>query len=277
MTGVGLLQGVEARQSGATLKLLQITDTHLMQQRGGRLLNVDTDASLSAVVALASQSLPADALLITGDIAGAGAGDAYYRLEEALSPLQAPSFWLPGNHDDGHACADELSWHFKRQVIFPHWQVLMLDSQVRGEVGGILAQAELDALVTAVSESNASGRHLLVALHHPLWPLGCDWLDSQRVANADDVAACLEMAENKVVVISGHVHQESDAIHRGARYLTTPSTCIQFAKYSPDFKVDDSGPGYRWLDLQADGFVSTGVERVTEVSFPVDLDSDGYL
>ena len=44
---------------------------------------------------------------------------------------------------------------------------------------------------------------------------------------------------DRVMTISGHVHQESDAVMSGIRMLTTPSTCVQFAPGSEDFALDD--------------------------------------
>ena len=58
--------------------------------------------------------------------------------------------------------------------------------------------------------------------------------------------------------------------------MSTPSSCIQFARHSDDFKVDELAPGYRWLRLHADGSIETDVVRVEGVHFPVDLDSGGY-
>lgn len=248
-----------------------------MAERGGRLLNVDTDDSLDAVLELAKQRSPAPhAMLITGDIAGDGAVGAYERMEDALRPFAVPSFWLPGNHD-GCAAASVPEERFTRSIITPHWHIVMLNSQIEEEVGGHLAALELDALSNAVDAANAARRHLLVALHHPLHKLGCEWLDPQRVDNADAFFAELARSQHATYVVSGHVHQESDLTHEGVRYLTTPSTCIQFAPKQVDFKVDDIAPGYRWLDLHPDGRIETAVERVTDRSFAVDLDSGGYL
>ena len=72
------LRGDCLLKNSGTLTLVQVTDAHLMAEEGGRLLNVDTDDSLAAVLELviAHTATPA-ALLITGDIAGAGAIDAY--------------------------------------------------------------------------------------------------------------------------------------------------------------------------------------------------------
>lgn len=271
------LAGEQSLPGSGSVRLLQITDTHLMAAPGGRLLNVDTDASLAAVIALAAQGEQADALLITGDIAGDGAAAAYERLDLALAPLNAPSFWLPGNHDEREDNAAVLCERFQRQIRFPHWDVLMLNSQLPGAVEGSLTEVELAALSTAVAEANAAGKHLLIAVHHPFWPLGSAWLDSQRIAETEAFMAALAPLENAGLVISGHVHQASDETHEGRRFLTTPSTCIQFACGSDDFKIDEVAPGYRWLVLHPDGHLDTGVERVTDVVFSVDLQSDGYL
>ncbi len=273
----GQLFGEQYLSAGGSVRLLQITDTHLMGDSGGRLLNVDTDESLAAVVALAAQGPQADALLITGDIAGDGASAAYERLDAALKPLQAPSFWLPGNHDDRPSDVGKLRERFLRKVRFPHWDVLMLNSQLPGAVEGSLTELELALLDAAVTEANAEGKHLLVAVHHPLWPLGSAWLDAQRIAETEAFMAVLARLRQIGLVISGHVHQASDAIHEGRRFLTTPSTCIQFARGSERFKIDEAAPGYRWLTLHPNGQVETGVERVSDVVFVVDMNSNGYL
>jgi len=59
--------------------------------------------------------------------------------------------------------------------------------------------------------------------------------------------------------------------------MASPSTCVQFAPGSMNFRADDRPPGYRWLELHRDGRIDTGVSRVTDEDFPVDLDSGGYL
>jgi Icc protein len=41
--------------------------------------------------------------------------------------------------------------------------------------------------------------------------------------------------------------------------MCTPATCMQFRPRQPGFEVDDRPPGYRVLDLQDDGRISTEV------------------
>ena len=118
------LRGNYTLNNGDTLTLVQVTDAHLMGVRGGRLLNVDTDDSLAAVLELVeARPESPDALLITGDIAGDGAGDAYQRFAQALEAIPAPSFWLPGNHDDCDESVVDRE-RFIRTVTNPHWLVV---------------------------------------------------------------------------------------------------------------------------------------------------------
>jgi Icc protein len=58
--------------------------------------------------------------------------------------------------------------------------------------------------------------------------------------------------------------------------MASPSTCIQFAPNSEDFKLDERAPGYRWLRLHDDGRIETGVSRIDASLFPVDLSGAGY-
>jgi Icc protein len=128
-----------------------------------------------------------------------------------------------------------------------------------------------------LAAAQKEGRHTLVCLHHQPVAIGCEWLDQQRVADADAFFNVLDRYTGIKAVLWGHVHQEIDRIRNGVRLLASPSTCVQFAPGSERFKVDDQPPGYRWLELHSDGRVETGVSRVWDTQFTVDLDSGGYL
>jgi Icc protein len=78
-------------------------------------------------------------------------------------------------------------------------------------------------------------------------------------------------------VLWGHVHQQIDRRRGELQLMASPSTCVQFAPGYENFKADDQPPGYRWLELNPDGTVESGVSRVRDVEFVVDLDSGGYL
>ena len=273
---MNVLSGAAALETAASSRVVQLSDTHLMREPSGQLVGIDTDRSLAAVCRLVAAQGPVDALLLTGDLAGDEAEEAYSRLEEALAPLGVPSFWLPGNHDAVWSDDHPLKSHFKRTVQLPHWDILMLNTQHPGVVAGFLAGAEIQALEQAVHDAQTTGRPLLVATHHPLMSVGCAWLDEIGAENAQAALERLAPLGERAVVISGHVHQDSAQIYQGVQCLTVPSTCIQFAPNSADFQVDAQAPGCRMLTLHESGAWETTVLRVTDETFAVDLNSPGY-
>ena len=97
------------------------------------------------------------------------------------------------------------------------------------------------------------------------------------VADADTFLEVIARYPRLRGVLWGHVHQALDTVRDGVRFFCTPSTCVQFLPRQEDFAVDQRGPGYRWLELSADGTIRTGVSRDETRNFPVDRDSGGYL
>ncbi len=261
------------------LRVLQLTDTHLCQSRGGTLLGMDTDHSLQAVIDLVKKERPAvDLLLGTGDLADGGAGSAYERLQEYFDQLTADNYWLPGNHDSRAkmAAAANSATRLCKEIRGGHWQIVLLDSQVPGQVGGALGADELQLLEQALQGAQEQGLYSLVCLHHQPVAIGCDWLDQQMVSDAAAFFDVLDQHSGVRGVLWGHVHQEIDWDRNGVRLLASPSTCVQFAAGSVKFKADDQPPGYRWLDLHSDGRIETAVSRVWDTKFIVELDSKGY-
>lgn len=264
----------------AVVRLVQLTDNHLCAEPGGTLLGMDTDHALQAVIARVLRERPAiDLVLGTGDLSDQGAASAYARLTEYLQQIPAPALWLPGNHDnrDNMLAAAPGEHTLCGEARIGNWQVLMLDSQVPGEIGGELGAAELQRLQTALESAREADLNSLVCLHHQPVPIGCTWLDEQRVADADALFALLDEFPGVRALLWGHVHQEFDQLRGELRLLASPSTCVQFAPNQVDFKADDKPPGYRWLDLHPDGRIDTGVSRVDDVAFTVDLETGGYL
>lgn len=265
---------------GDPVRVVQLTDTHLCREPGGTLLGMDTDHSLQAVIDQVVAERPViDLILGTGDMADGGARQAYERLQGYFEQFSCPGFWLPGNHDDRGAMEAVNSGvaRLRRELRVARWQVLMLDSQVPGEVGGSLGEDELAWLEAALREASAAGLHSLVCLHHQPVPIGCEWLDEQMVADADAFFAVLDSYPCVKGVLWGHVHQQVDRQHGNISLMASPSTCVQFAPGSAGFRADDQPPGYRWLDLHDDGRIDSGVSRVRDVEFTVELDSGGYL
>lgn len=276
MSSLPLLAGdLELSSEASELRLVQVTDTHLTGTADGALLGMNTEQSARSVIDAAKRSGVIDCFLITGDIAADEHPAAYSQLESLLG-TDTPSLWLPGNHDDIRASCESYETHLRRRLRTPSWDVLMLETQVQGEVGGFLSASEMDALASAVETAAKDNKYLLIATHHPLRSMSSAWLDEQSVRNATEALAMLTPYAERCLIISGHVHQESDSVVSGVRMLTTPSTCVQFAPKSADFALDDLPPGYRSLRLNADGSVQTEVVRVSDENNRPLLGSSGY-
>ena len=258
-----------------TLSLVQVTDTHLTGTEMGCFLGMNTARSARTVIDAALASESADCILVTGDIAADGQPEAYGQLEVLLG-TSVPSLWLPGNHDDLFSYKDRYAPHTKRHLRAKHWDVVMLETQVEGEVGGVLSTTELAALRSAVDDARLANKALLVATHHPLRRLESAWLDEQSVKNASAALDILKPIADQTAVISGHVHQESDELINGLRMMTTPSTCVQFAPRSQDFALDSKDPGYRRLVLHPNARIETQVIRISDEENRPLLTSSGY-
>ena len=276
MSTESMLSGDLVVADGAdTLSLVQVTDTHLTGIETGCLLGVNTARSARGVIDAVLAGESADCILVTGDIAADGQPDAYGQLE-ALLGTSVPSLWLPGNHDDVSCHKDRYAPKMKRRLRAKHWDVVMLETQVEGEVGGVLSTTELAALRSAVDDARLANKALLVATHHPLRPLESAWLDEQSVKNASEALDILKPIADQTAVISGHVHQESDELINGVRMMTTPSTCVQFAPGSLDFALDSKDPGYRRLVLHPNARIETQVVRISDEENRPLLTSSGY-
>jgi len=260
------------------IKLLQITDTHLGAQAAETLLGLNTDYSLEQVVDLVRRERPhADLLLATGDISSCGAGQSYHRYRQLTKGIADQTLWLPGNHDTVAAMREAAKDGNEMAgcATIGNWHIIMLNSKTPGKVGGSLSDKELAKLRVGLQQSREG--YALVCLHHHPVSIGCDWLDEQKVSNAETLFSVLDEFTHVRGLLWGHVHQQIDQQRNGVKLMATPSTCIQFAADSADFKLDRLSPGYRWLDLQENGDIETGVSRVSGVVFDIDYDdSSGY-
>ncbi len=260
-------------------RVIQITDTHLFAAEDGCLLSVNTaDSFLSVVEAARAQSFAFDAILATGDISQDHSNESYRRFVEGIAPLKRPCFWLPGNHDDKSGMGSVLSDHLVSQpdhlLLGENWYVIFLDSQILGVPHGRLNEDQLALLENKLSLY--PGRHALVLLHHNPLPVGSAWLDQHCLKERDRFWEVIARHNNVRGVVCGHVHQDSQSEYQGVQVLTTPSTCIQFKPDSDEFALDPKSPGWREIELYADGRIETRVKRLDNGLFLPDFTSTGY-
>jgi len=259
------------------LAFLQITDTHLFADRQKDLLGIKTVQSFEAVIEHARKYQNCQAVLSTGDLSQDHSAQSYLDFSKHIKTLNLPCFWLPGNHDIQTVMLPSLlsqGLAQTRVIDSEHWQIILLDSQVEGVPYGLLSDSQFSFLSKTLK--NSPSKHTLICVHHHVLPVGSAWLDQHILKNNQMLLDIIDSFSNVTAVVSGHVHQASDKLHNGVRFISTPSTCVQFKPNSDDFALDSVAPGYRYLQLKANGEIETVVERIDQNAFSVDPDATGY-
>ncbi len=262
-------------------RLLHITDCHLRADPERRLLGIDTAATLTAVLAQALSEHSPDALIVSGDLAHDPEPASYARLTALLDDFyRGPRLHLAGNHDV--AAAMGALWCEAPQLRLGDWQVLGFDSHADDAPQALFDAGRREALLARVQASDAA--HILLTCHHPVLPIGCPWLDRDRVTDGETLLESLAASGRVRGLVFGHVHQAVATAYSGTggtggtgdvALLATPSTCFQFAPASSHFAIDHSlpggQPGYRWLVLEDDGILRTRVGRVMDYPMQFDM------
>lgn len=265
----------QAPHSG--LRVLQITDPHLMADPAGELLGVNTRASLDAVIALVqSEESEPDVVVVSGDIAQDGSETAYRAFQDRMAAFSCPVIWFAGNHDNVEVMQSLIgdTGTARKRLILGGWQLIFLDSSVPGNVHGELTLAELAFLEASLNEFPELPA--LIALHHHPVDIECDWMAEIGLRNRDDLMKIISQHAQVRGLLWGHIHQQWESRDGDVRLMATPSTCIQFAPDSSGFSVDGLAPGYRWLELFPDGEIDSHVRRAVDFEFTIDMNSQGY-
>jgi Icc protein len=248
----------------SSLIVAQITDIHLFANIEQKMLGVPTYDALQAVVAHLSQlQHKPNILLITGDLSQDETNESYQELQNLIEPLEIPTYWLPGNHDDLPMMQEVLNRppiYADKSFIAGGWHFLLLSSWRPGCVHGELSQVSLEWLDTQLQLIGE--QPTMIALHHPPCLIDSDWLDAINLRNSEEFLAVIDRYSQIKLVVFGHIHQAFDSQRNGVQYLGSPSTCVQFKPKSVEFALDSVQPGFRLLTLLPDGSFKTKIERV---------------
>ncbi|MBH0097008.1 metallophosphoesterase [Psychrobacter sp. NZS113] len=265
------------------VNILQVTDLHLLTPSAFITDNdnIDSDEaviyqhSFEKVLQQAlNEDIRCDLIIVTGDLVNKIIPTIYDHIFKVLQATEIPFACIAGNHD----VTDEVGCHLpflqRTLVAQPadsrllnqhiieteHWQLLLLDSSISGEVAGEITPADMDWLCERL---DACDKPTLLALHHHVVPVGSAWIDAHMVENSEDFWQHMRAFEQLKVIISGHIHQDQVRYRQGVSVYTTPSTCYQFMPNEDNFAYDeDARPGYRWLQLANNGTVASWVERL---------------
>lgn len=269
-----------SRQSKASgpIRLVQVTDTHLYADTSNVLVGMNCEQGLLDVLALIRRKeKQVDAVLVTGDVSQDTSDASYRRLYDNLTILDAPQYWIPGNHDEMKIMRKALGKQrqaFQQCIDLGRWRVIMLCSNVAGAVHGMLKKSELALLESCLQEGGK--KPVLVCLHHNPVPVKAAWLQQHALQNPEELFAVLDRYKQVKAVLFGHIHHALKKTRNGVVYLGSPSTSIQFHPTATQFALDNRQPGYRWLELLPSGELRTGVNRVRNKRYAVDFSGVGY-
>lgn len=259
----------------ANPQILQFTDLHL--SKNDELMGINCDESFAAVKALSSQYHHIDLTLITGDISQDHSEASYYKCAEVFRYQHHPVAWITGNHDDNELQKEILSIGAltpKKRIFFRHWQLLLLNTQIPGIVCGEVNNDELASIEQAALDY--PNHHLLIVMHHHPIPMNSEWIDKHCLNNQQALWETIDKVPQVKGIVFGHVHQSVDAVKNGVRILGTPSTSVQFSPLKKEFTIDKQQPGFRFMELLANGTIKTKVHRVADNKFMPTYDPAGY-
>jgi 3',5'-cyclic-AMP phosphodiesterase len=258
------------------MRIVQFTDTHLIPDIGEKFHGVDTYLSLKKAfqVALALSPKP-DAFFVTGDIAEDGSARTYERFKNIFASSTVPIFALAGNHDDPQAMSEVFAnsnIQFVDEIALGDWFFVFVNSNVHHKSHGSVQAEDLLRIERAAKTHFAKWG--LVSLHHP--PCSPCPNHGCKLHNSDELLDLLSQLSKVKTVVSGHLHLEVDRVSRGIRMLTSPSTfalCkhpiteqqVRSENFWESHSLDQSKQGFRTIDLESNGTVSSKVHWINQV------------
>jgi len=226
--------------------LLHLSDTHL-RAAGSRLFDlVDaTDHLARALAVIEASGIAPDAIVITGDLADLGEGDAYGELRALVEPfaerLGTRVFWVMGNHDDRTQFRARLL--DERAPIDPQpvdtvdeldgLRLVTLDSTVPGFHHGELRDSQLAWLADVLATPAPLGT--ILAMHHPPVPSVLPLAGSVELRDQARLARVVRGTDVRAIV-AGHLHYSTFATFAGIPVSVASSTC-----YAQDLTVPAGG------------------------------------
>ena len=263
------------KQQATEKIIIQITDTHLMDQASSTFVKMNPEQSFHAVIEdILKNYQDIDAIIHTGDLAQVAKPETYARYQQYMQSLNIPFYQIPGNHDNAVYFPFLTPEPMPGVLSFGNWRVILLNSAVPGKVDGWIQPEQLQHLRELLDETKQND--VIVACHHHPLDMQSHWIDQHKLKNSDELKNVLVEYSQIRAVICGHVHQDSLNIWNQIQFLSTPSTSVQFKPKSYDFALDSVAPGYRCLLLKDNSTFETQVHRLSDFTQHINQDISGY-
>ena len=212
------------------LRFVQISDSHIGFDKPA---NTDVTATLRAAIAkIKADPEPPAFALHTGDLTHLSRPAEFDTLQQVLSELSVPVFFVPGEHDvlddDGKSYLQRFGkgtqgagWHsFDQGGV--HFIGLVNVVNLKAGGLGTLGDEQLEWLEKDVKRLKSS-TPIVVFAHIPLWTVYPDW-----GWGTDDSERALSYLKRfgSVSVLNGHIHQVMQKVEGHVTFHTAMSTAF---------------------------------------------------
>jgi Icc protein len=219
-----------ARAGSASLQFVQISDSHIGFDKPA---NTDVTATLRAAIAKIKAAPEQPSFVLhTGDLTHLSKPAQFDTLQQVLSELSLPVFYVPGEHDvledDGKSFLQRFGkatqgegWHsFDQNGV--HFVGLVNVVNLKAGGLGSLGTEQLEWLEKDVKHLKSS-TPIVVFAHIPLWSVYPEW-----GWGTDDSAQALSYLKRfgSVSVLNGHIHQVMQKVEGHVTFHTAMSTAF---------------------------------------------------
>jgi 3',5'-cyclic-AMP phosphodiesterase len=222
--------GAMTAQGGGALRFVQISDSHIGFDKPA---NTDVTATLrEAIAKIKAEPEPPAFVLHTGDLTHLSRPSEFDTLQQVLSELSVPVFYVPGEHDvledDGRSYLERFGkgtfgsgWHsFDQNGV--HFIGLVNVVNLKAGGLGTLGDEQLEWLEKDVQRLSSSAP-IVVFAHIPLWSVYPEW-----GWGTDDSEQALSYLRRfgSVSVLNGHIHQVMQKVEGHVTFHTAMSTAF---------------------------------------------------
>jgi Icc protein len=195
------------------INFVHLTDLHISApEPKDKTLLSDTTATLATIVGLVQAIEPRPAfVVVSGDLTNRGDVASYRVLKEMMAKIDVPVVYALGNHDTrpgfyegmlGRADDPEAPYCHDQLIAGVH--VVVLDSSVRGRIGGALSPEQFSFLEGALDRHRDVPK--IVVVHHAPALDDGNW-ETLTTADTQRLAETLK-GRNVAGMLTGHIHHD---------------------------------------------------------------------
>jgi plastocyanin len=227
--GAGV-RGTAASHAGGALRFVQISDSHIGFDKPA---NSDVTATLrTAIAKIKAAPDPPAFVLHTGDLTHLSKPGEFDTVQQVLSELSLPVFYVPGEHDVLDDDGGSYLQRFGKGTQGSGWysfdhggtHFVGLVNVVNLKAGGLgwLGDEQLGWLEKDVRHLKSS-TPIVVFAHIPLWSVYPEW----GWATEDSTRALSYLKRfGSVSVLNGHIHQVMQKVEGHVTFHTAMSTAF---------------------------------------------------